>query len=288
MKAAFRVGIAAIAYVVGVVVTGMIAPALRLPTFKPIPGADPAGQFKMLVVAAPLLALALVPLTRGLHGSWKRRGVALSVLLFVAVGPNTMIEVRVFSTVLNGSPWAASLYSLLPCVLMALVLTKHAASQKATRAVRRLSTAGWAGRLLLAWLAFPAGYWLFGIIAAPTNIAYYTARPEMGFLIPPPLVIVQTQLLRGALLLAATLPGVLLWGKSRRQFIIAMGSAQAVAIGIFPLLQATFMPLILRLVHCLEITANAFLFAAVVAFLFIASSSAAEGQQPSRKIALAG
>jgi hypothetical protein len=48
------------------------------------------------------------------------------------------------------------------------------------------------------------------------------------------------------------------------------------------------MPRAFWVVHGLEITANAFLFAAVVAFLFIASSSAAESQQPSRRIALAG
>jgi hypothetical protein len=287
MKTAFRVVLAAFVYVLGALITGMLTPALRLPTFKTIPGADAAEQFKMLVAAAPLLGLAMMPLARGIRGGWNKRLIAIGLLLYVTIGLNTMIEVKVFSTMLLGSPWAASLYSFLPCALMALILTKGSGAPETPHAIHRLSATGWAGRLLVAWLAFPAGYWLFGIIAAPTNIAYYAARPEIGFLIPPPLVILQTQMLRGALLLGATLPSVFLWNKSRGQFIIAMGSAQAVAIGIFPLLQATFMPCGLRVVHGLEITANALLFAAIVACLFIAPEATVKGR-PSEKVTLAG
>jgi hypothetical protein len=63
-----------------------------------------------------------------------------------------------------------------------------------------------------------------------------------------------------------------------------MGLAQAFAIGIFPLLQAYFMPAVIRVTHSAEITANAFAFSAIVGVLFIGSRTAAQGQHKLQQI----
>jgi hypothetical protein len=278
MRAALRILFAAAAYVVGVIMTGMLVPVLRLPAFTEPPGADPAQQFLWLCASAPLFALALTPLADGLRGSWRRRWLALASLLYVTIGLNTMIELKIFSHLLNGSAWAASLYSLLPSMLAAAVLTKTSRPQDPSPTLRAVTPgvlAGLSGRLLLAWLAFPLGYWIFGMLVAPVVVPIYEAS-KLGIFVPPPSLVFRTQLLRGALLLAATLPSVLLWDRSRARFVVAMGLAQTFAIGVFPLLQATFMPATLRIVHSLEIAANAFLFAAVVGALFIRPQPSAD------------
>jgi hypothetical protein len=79
------------------------------------------------------------------------------------------------------------------------------------------------------------------------------------------------QLLRGSIFLVASLPVVLLWTKSRRAFIVSLGLAYAVSVGIFQLAQADFMPGVMRLVHSIEITADSFAYAAVLGHLFIKS-----------------
>jgi hypothetical protein len=286
MNAALRILLAAAAYVMGVILTGIFAPALRLPAFNQPPGANPAQEFLWLCAAAPLFTLALTPLADGLHGRWSKRWLALAGLLFVTIGLNTMIELKIFSNLLNGSAWAASLYSLLPSLFAAAVLTKRSVvhDESESRTLRRFTATGWAGRLFLAWLAFPLGYWIFGMLVAPIVVPIYEAT-KLGIFVPPPALVLRTQLLRGALLLALTVPSVWLWNRPRGRFVIAMGLAQTFAVGIFPLLQATFMPVTLRAVHSVEIAANAFFFAAVVGALFIRPQTSADRPMELRQTA---
>jgi hypothetical protein len=79
------------------------------------------------------------------------------------------------------------------------------------------------------------------------------------------------QLVRGVLFLVATLPIALLWKKSRGAFIVSVGVAYAVAVGVFQLVQGTFLPVFLRVLHSAEIAADSFAYAAILGFLFITS-----------------
>ncbi|HVZ16635.1 MAG TPA: hypothetical protein VG897_05940 [Terriglobales bacterium] len=275
MKAAkivARIVVASIAYITGTVVMGMLAPALHLPALKALPGATPQQYFVMLVVCSPLLIVGLLPLASGLKGMWSQRLLAIGALLYVTLGLNTLIEAKIFSTILEGSPFLASAQWLLPSALTAAVLTYRFGEEKQNPVAESSASLllGW--RVFVAWLAFPVIYFLFGMCVAPIVVPYYnTAHDALGLQIPAFSVMIRTQLLRSAFFLAASLPAVLLWTKSRVKLFLALGLAHAMAIGIFQLAQASFMPPVLRVAHSAEITADSFAYAAVLTLLFTRS-----------------
>ena len=274
MKTLARILLACVAYVAGCMITGAIAPLLHMPQLHMPPGVEPSKMFLALVASTPLLAIGVLPLSAGLAGNWSKRWLALGALLYVTLGLNTMIEAKIFSTVVEGNAFVASLHSLLAPALVAAVLAFGTGPSTPERTRVDTNIGGWTWRVLVAWLSFPCIYWTFGMCVGPFVISYYNGS-GIGLRIPSPGVILMTQLLRGALLLAATLPVIFLWNKSRRQFIVALGLAYAFAIGIFPLAGALFMPPRLRILHSLEITADSFAYAAVLGWLFIVKPAVA-------------
>lgn len=200
---------------------------------------------------------------------------AIGPLLFVAIGLNTVIETLIFTTMFkNGSPWIA-VHWLLPCLFAGGVLAFCFGSKEGNSSLKSPSATGWLWRLVLAWLAFPVIYYMFGMCVGPFVIkAYQGGVPWL--LIPAQSVIIKTQLLRSATFLAASFPAIVLWKKSRGQFIFAIGLAHAMAVGIFQLAQATFLPTVLRVAHSLEITADSFAYALVLGLLFVRKGSVEE------------
>ena len=85
---------------------------------------------------------------------------------------------------------------------------------------------------------------------------------------PHPVLCITTQLVRSPIFLAVILPCVLLWNGSRRSLGIRLGLALAIMIGAYGLLQATFFPVHLRIIHTLEIAADELGYAFVLAWLF--------------------
>ncbi|MGB7160644.1 MAG: hypothetical protein WBD40_21440 [Tepidisphaeraceae bacterium] len=274
MKLVGKILLGGLAYGIGMVLGGMIVAALRLPTVPRVPGDSRAAgtQFLTSLLLAPLLMAALVPLVRGLRGPWSLRCLALAGLMFVTLGLNTIIELAVFSTMLHDRNVLVCAFIVLPALLAAAVMTSgEGRPQPSTLA--RASAAGWAWRVTLAWLAFPVIYFIFGMCVGPIVEPYYNAGIA-GLKIPPVDVIIRTQFLRSLLFLVASLPAIVLWTQSRKQFILAMGLAHAVTVGLFPLAQASFFPPVLRVVHALEITADSFAYATVLGLLFIRSEKA--------------
>jgi hypothetical protein len=282
MKHVAAVMLASVVYIIGVVVTGAMAPVLHLPVMKAPSGTSPDRMLLLLAVATPLLMAACVPLVGGLGGNWAARWLACGSLFYVAIGLNTMIEAKIFSDVISGSAVAASFYALLPCSLAAAVLAKFFsfAEQAHASAPHHHRSIVW--KALVAWLAFPVIYWTFGMCVAPFVIVHYRNSP-LGLRIPPPATILGTQLLRSALFLAASFPAIVLWRRSRKHFIVAMGLATAFSVGIFQLIQASFFPMVLRVVHSIEITADSFAFAAVLGMLFIPAASTRSSEPGSER-----
>ena len=276
----------ALAYVVGTVIMGMLSPMLHLPAMKAVPGISPQQLFLTLVLSSPLLALGLIPLAAGLRGKWVSRCLAIAFLLYVTLGLNTLLEVKLFAELLQGSAVLASLFFVLPCLLTAAVLAYSVGQDGSTAgSMRQLKTLGWAWRLCLAWLSFPVIYFFFGMCVAPIVVPYYNAHDVLGLKIPPVDVIIRTQLLRSPIFLAASLPLVVLWAKSRGRLLFALGLAHAMTVGIFQLAQASFLPMTLRIAHSAEITADSFAYAAVLTFLFTQSAKAAQPQLKSSSAA---
>jgi hypothetical protein len=76
---------AGILFVLGCVVTGMLAAAVHvtIPNFNPAT-VNQQTMFLMFVLACPLLGLALVPLAHGICGSRTIRWLSLALFLFSA------------------------------------------------------------------------------------------------------------------------------------------------------------------------------------------------------------
>ena len=282
MKIAIQCVIAAVAYVLGVALSGAIAPVLHIPRIEAPPGTSVTNLLIALMLALPLLTFAMAPLAAGIRGRWAQRWFAIALLMYMTIGLNTMLEIKIFTTMLAGNAWAASLSVVLPCVLVAAVLAApmrtRSAAPSAAPMLGQFGIGGWTWRLVVSWLTFPVCYFAFGMIIAPIVMPYYKGGAITGLRIPPLGLLMEMLFLRSALFLAGSLPAIILWRKSRRQFIIAMGLAHAVTVGVFQLAQATNLPLVLRVTHSIEITADSFAYASVLGLLFIAPTRAAARQ----------
>ena len=271
VKVVVGIVFASLAYVFGVIVMGMLSPALHLPPIKEVPGRTPQELLLLLVVCSPLLAVGLLPLAMGIKGNWVQRSLAIAALVYVTLGLNTLLELSIFSTLLEGSPLFASVQWILPALLMAAALTWRFRTSVAGPAVLGDFGINWTWRLGLAWLLFPVIYFLFGMCVGPFVAPYYNGHDVLGLKIPGFGTIIRMQLLRSAIFLAASLPAIVLWAKSRRSLFFALGLAHAMTVGIFQLAQAWFLPMTLRVAHSLEITADSFAYAAVLTILLTRS-----------------
>jgi hypothetical protein len=268
MKLLGKILLAAAAYVFGVVLTGIIATALRVPPIELPSGMSPQKTFLYLAMASPLLTAAVTPVALAVRGSWMKRCLSIGTLLFISIGVNTALEGSIFSTIMSGRGVYIAMLALLPCSFAAAVVTWGKSDTAAEISRPAFTAAEWAWRIAAAWLAFPVIYWCFGSLVAPFVIDSYRSGVG-GLVIPSTQTIAGMQLLRGALFLIATLPIALLWKKSRGAFIVSVGLAYAVAVGVFQLVQGTFLPVTLRVLHSIEIAADSFAYAAMLGFLFI-------------------
>ncbi len=275
MKIIAKILLAAVAYAVGFLVSGMITAALHVPSPAVPAGTTESQVFRNMLLVLPLLAAALLPLASGLRGTWPRRLLAVASLLFITLGVNTVIEARAFSNMITNAP-VMTLEYVLPALLVAAVLTWPRTERRdVPPTVVHFAPSAWTWRLLVAWLVFPVIYFIFGMMIAPIVVPYYNAGVA-GLKIPPMQVVLTTQLVRSALFLLASLPLLMLWRKSRGALIVAMGLAHAFTVGIFGLAQASWFPTILRVTHSMEITADSFAYAAVLALLFVRTVKAVE------------
>ncbi len=269
MKTLGKVVICAIAYMVGVILTWMLVGALHLPAPKPIEGTTPGGILTGMAIGTLLLVGGLAPLAMGLGGTRLHRAVALFLLVFVAIGVNTIIEASVFTNFVTiGVPWMCA-HSVLPCLFLAVGLVLFFGSSKPGMGFAALSAPQWAWRLLVAWIAFPVIYFVFGMCVAPFVMYAYRAGIA-GLTIPAMPVLLKTVFLRSALFLVSSVPILALWTGSRRNLFIAFGIAESVMVGITGLVEASFFPMTLRIAHSIEITFDSFAYVGGLVLLFTA------------------
>jgi hypothetical protein len=126
----------------------------------------------------------------------------------------------------------------------------------------------------VAWLGWPVTYFVFGACVVPFVLPYYTSG-ALGLQLPPVGTVFEVQLLRSVIFLAASLPFIALWKGSRLGLWLALGSAHAVVVGLYGIISATFLPMIMRVAHGLEITADSFAYAGLLVLLFAARKESA-------------
>jgi hypothetical protein len=272
----WRLAVAGAIYGVGLVLGGGLAAALRLePPRIPEP-ADPTIALLLLLSGGMAIALGLAAMASGLEGrSWQRWAI-LGAFAFVVNGVGTAIETTHFTT-LGGDTFAAlaTLPASFLCSLAVVMLFPGLPRSSATVGVRAgfasFGTGKLAARLLLALLAFPFFYFLFGLMIAPIVIPY---TEQLDFLVIPPMsMLLRVLLLRSALFLLVSVPVIACWGRSRGRLAVALGVGHFTAVGLSGLLQVTFFPAVMRWTHGVEILATSACYGLALAWLLFAPST---------------
>jgi hypothetical protein len=259
---AWRIAVIALAYAAATMFSGAVVGAAKVPMPVLPQGAGQQQSIMLLLLGALCVAACLAPLARGLAGTTAGRWLALAPFTYVCTGFNNAIEAAFFTT-LGGTP-AMMLMSLAPCLLaawLAVALVPGADAETPSRALY-----GWWWRALLVWLAFPAIYYLFGMLAYPWVRELYE-QPGMGLTVPTMPVVVRVVLLRSLLFLAVLVLVIVRWSRSRRSLTATLAAAMFVMVGLFGLLQTTWWPVGMRVVHSLEIFADSLVYAWVAVAL---------------------
>lgn len=251
---------------IAVMLSGAILPKLHLSPPGMPPGTTPAGLSAAIAVGSAILIVGLVPIASGIGGRAPTRWAVLGLMLYVATGINTVIELTIFST-MGGRAYLLA-QDLIVFGAATAALAWLFGTQQPLPSFPQFSLGWWTWRIVAAWLAFPLIYLIFGMCVGPFVTPYYTTG-FAGLRLPPLNVILEVQLLRSLLFLGSSLPVILLWTGSRRRLIFALGLAHAVMVGLYGLVAAYWLPPILRVLHSLEITADSFAYAFVLVSLFV-------------------
>lgn len=258
-----------IAFLVGTAVTVAILTPFHLHSLALPAGASIGKSELRQIMLCPLLALGLAPLAAGLSGRYRSRWRAIAFLVFINLGVNTTIEAKFFTTSYahGGELFVILMYAGTAAVFAAMVVGLFRPEDPKPALKMQRSSFGWTWRILLAVLAFPVIYFLFGMAVSPFVLAQYRAGVA-GLVLPSLRVILPVEFVRSALFLLASLPAILLWSRSRWGLVLALGWAHAVTNGLYGLLSAYWFPTVLRVAHSIEITFDSFVYALVIVMLF--------------------
>lgn len=234
-----------------------------------------AAHFAAVLIAGAVLVAGLYPMARGLAASTITRIAAVTTFLVVAMGINTMLEAEIFTTVLEGAHRATAIFFALLAVFTGVPLGAFFGAKGVPQGLAKRPLWDWAGRGFTAWIGFPLIYLVFGLCVAPIVKPYYGTGIVPGFHIPGIGIILGTQLVRSLLFLGCSLPLIALWSGTRRGLWLSLGLAHAVTVGLFGLIANTTLPAVLRWTHGIEITVDSFVYAGLLALLFVASSTGA-------------
>jgi hypothetical protein len=268
---AWRIVVIASVYLVAMMASGALVTAAGM-RFPELPGQTFSPALHL--VAALLLAGVLAALARGVRGSGTARWLVLAMFTYVSYGLNNQIEAAVFTTI--GGTWTLLVFWVIPCLAVCgaavlLVQTRSQAGPMGTVFGAR-PVAEWWWRALLAWLAFPVIYFLFGTMVLPFVFEAYR-QGQFGLVIPRQGIVMTAVSVRSLLFLAATVPILLRWLGSRRGLAVTLGSALFVMVGAAGLIVATWMPATLRIAHGIEILADSVVYALALVVLLAAPRS---------------
>ncbi len=234
---------------------GLTAPDLPL-------GANQAILVQYTLLASVILAFGLSLLARGIAGSFFVRWMILFGLTWFAYGVNNYLEAAFFTTMSDVSLYTVVLY--LPASLLCSAAVAWLFPSKVQKAgfISQLRSffegrapGSWAGRLLAAFLAFPAVYLLFGRLISPIVLPYYVEGANQ-LTLPGWDLILPIAALRSLLFLVVCLPVLVAWKLSDRHLFLALGLTLFLLVGGLGMLYAYWLPPILRITHGLEIFAD--------------------------------
>ncbi len=264
----WKLPVCGLAFSIASIATAAILSIVGLKVPAMPPGVDEQQSALISIALSPLLALGLAPLALRLSGRYLVRGLALAFLAFINLGVNTTIESAIFSTIFakGGEAFLVLMYLGASVAFGAALARFFGPAAAAPPITPHRTTLSWAGRVVIAVVAFPMIYFVFGWAIGPIVVEQYRAGVA-GLVLPDMSVILPTQVLRSVLFLLASAPLIFLWTGTRRALILSLGWAHAVTVGLYGLLSAYWFPAVLRVTHSLEITADSFAYAFVIVML---------------------
>jgi hypothetical protein len=271
----WKVPLCGLAFMAGTMLGGMLAGLVGMPTPAMPEGTAPETLMLFQLLTSPLLALALAFLSRGLQGRFVCRWLILSSLTWVAYGVNTVLEAAIFTTYGGASPFTVViiLFGSLACAALVAALFPPEEKRRDFAAKLRAFFSGrpgsqWAWRLAAAAIAFMPIYLFFGRLVVPFTYDYY--RDQLAGLTAPGWgQILPVLFVRSVLFLAASLPVLVTWGRSRRSLVLALGFAMFVLVGGMGLVGGYWLPLNVRLFHGVEILADSLVYAWILVLLLV-------------------
>ena len=279
MRTVLRITVCWVAFVAALLASGVIGRLLHLPAIA-LPGGTTAQTLLLVQLLAGLvLVIGLYPLARGLAASAALRAVALGNFLLLALGVNGMIEARMFTHFLDNGIAAATVFYVFLAVFVGTAVGWLFGAPQRPAGLPHRTWLAWAPRVAAVWFAWPLIYFIFGLCVSPIVVPYYHAGIA-GLRIPPLDTILEVQLFRSVIFLAASLPFIALWKGSRRGLWLALGLAHAFTVGLYGLVGATFLPMVLRLTHTVEMTCDSFAYTGFLVLLFAAPSAARASTAP--------
>ena len=273
MRTILRIAICWVAFAAALLLSGVISGILHLPA-APMPGnTPPQTMFLAQLVAGLVLVVGIFPLARGLAASAPLRAVAVGSFILLALGVNGMIEAKMFTHFLDNGIASASVFYVVLAALLGAAFGWSFGAQQQPVGLPHRSWLAWTPRVAAVWLAWPVIYFFFGACVSPIVVPYYNAGIA-GLRIPPLSVILSVQLVRSVIFLAASLPFIALWKGSRRGLWLTLGLAHAFTVGVYGLVGATFLPMVLRVSHSVEIAGDSFAYAGLLVLLFAPPAAA--------------
>ena len=263
----WKIPFIAAVYFAGSIFSGWLSGGLGL-QFPEFPGQEYRPVFGYL--AALVLAAGVSLLARGLRGSTSFRWLVLFAFTYVSYCVNNQIEGAVFTTA-NGFG-SNLLYFLIPCALIAVaaVILFKAPEEDAvlTTVFSDRPVSAWWWRFVIAWAAFPFIYYFFGAFAYPLVKDAYQSG-DFALEVPSQSLILGAVFTRSMLFLLATIPILMRWSRSRKSLIFGLGAALAAMVGLAGLIESSWLPTTVRIVHGGEIILDSLVHAWVLVALLV-------------------
>ncbi|MGA2569574.1 MAG: hypothetical protein ABSF23_03575 [Terracidiphilus sp.] len=261
-----------LAFLAAMFLSGVVTTILHFhPAVLPS-GVSVQALFLTQLAAGVVLVAGLWPLARSLAAPPALRTAAFVAFLFFAFGVNGMIEAKKFTSFLDAGIGSAAVFYVCVAAFVGTAVGLLFGSAGQPSGLPRRNWVAWTWRVAAAWLGWPVIYFVFGMCVGPIVVPYYNAGVA-GLRIPSMSVVIAIQLIRSPIFLLFTLPFVALWKGSRRGLWLALGIAHAFTIGLYGLVGAIFLPMVLRVAHTVEMTCDAFAYAGLLVLLFAAPAA---------------
>ncbi|MFQ6059529.1 MAG: hypothetical protein ACE5MB_11695 [Anaerolineae bacterium] len=263
-------------FTLATMVGGMVARVIGLPLPAMASRMDPTQALVTTFLAGVVIGLTLGPLSTRLTLPTAERAGLLFVVIFVLNSLINVIEALFFTTI----PAAEQLYGLVTSAIghvglavpLALLFRPASVERGLLTALQETLSqrrwTSWAWRFGLAGLLYVPTYFFFGMLIYPLVRPYYE-DPALGLSLALPgfEVILPLEVGRGLLFVLTVFPLIAVLRRPRRSLAFWLGMTIAVLGAVTPMLQAGWLPLTMRLVHGLEITADSIVHGLIIAWL---------------------